>query len=262
MHSLTPHDAWKEVTGQAVNPNLIGEAKYRELVADHVMFKVSGLLTKGQAMRQGGRRVVPGPPCSVCGATTCACLVLLRHCLRAAPSLFFCPSCLERTWARTRFCRRRASVAIGPAAGAATSPMTAASSSGSGRRTSSASCAWPKVRRSEASKPQRSGLLMTCALELDLTKRPSPFYGCLRHLFCCCCIVCTSIQRLRAEHRVRPIIIPPRLTAVTPGFVLNTVFERLEKALAVLESIPGVTFATSTKSECLPFSFQDADAEK
>jgi hypothetical protein len=46
VHSLTPHEEWEAVTGQQQNPNLMDEAKYRQLVADHVMFKVSGLLEK------------------------------------------------------------------------------------------------------------------------------------------------------------------------------------------------------------------------
>ena len=37
---MTPNDAWKEVTGEAVNPNLITPEKYQELVDAHVMFKV------------------------------------------------------------------------------------------------------------------------------------------------------------------------------------------------------------------------------
>lgn len=39
VYSLTPHDKWKEVTGEDANPNFIDEAKYQELVDAHVMFK-------------------------------------------------------------------------------------------------------------------------------------------------------------------------------------------------------------------------------
>ena len=39
VHAMTPNDAWKEVTGEDENPNLITEEKYNELVAAHVMFK-------------------------------------------------------------------------------------------------------------------------------------------------------------------------------------------------------------------------------
>jgi hypothetical protein len=39
VYSMTPHDAWKEVTGEEENPNLISAERYQELVAAHVMFK-------------------------------------------------------------------------------------------------------------------------------------------------------------------------------------------------------------------------------
>jgi len=39
VYSMTPNDVWKEVTGDAENPNLISADKYKELVAAHVMFK-------------------------------------------------------------------------------------------------------------------------------------------------------------------------------------------------------------------------------
>merc|ERR1740130_1118616 len=39
VHSMTPNDAWKEVTGEEANPNLITPEKYQELVDAHVMFK-------------------------------------------------------------------------------------------------------------------------------------------------------------------------------------------------------------------------------
>ena len=40
IHSLTPHADWKEVTGEAKNPNLMTPDKYDALVKAHVMFKV------------------------------------------------------------------------------------------------------------------------------------------------------------------------------------------------------------------------------
>jgi len=39
VYSLTPNDAWKEVTGEDANPNLMTPEKYQELVDAHVMFK-------------------------------------------------------------------------------------------------------------------------------------------------------------------------------------------------------------------------------
>jgi creatine kinase len=39
VSSLTPHAAWKEVTGEAENPNFIDDAQYKKMVDDHVLFK-------------------------------------------------------------------------------------------------------------------------------------------------------------------------------------------------------------------------------
>ena len=39
VYSMTPNADWKEVTGDASNPNLITAQKYKELVDAHVMFK-------------------------------------------------------------------------------------------------------------------------------------------------------------------------------------------------------------------------------
>ena len=39
VYSLTPDAAWREVTGEYKNPNLMSDAKYKELVKAHVMFK-------------------------------------------------------------------------------------------------------------------------------------------------------------------------------------------------------------------------------
>ena len=39
VFSMTPHEDWKDVTGEATNPNLISAEKYQELVNAHVMFK-------------------------------------------------------------------------------------------------------------------------------------------------------------------------------------------------------------------------------
>ena len=39
VNSLTPNEDWREVTGEARNPNLISPARYQELVDAHVMFK-------------------------------------------------------------------------------------------------------------------------------------------------------------------------------------------------------------------------------
>ena len=39
VYSMTPNADWKEVTGDASNPNLITAEKYKELVDAHVMFK-------------------------------------------------------------------------------------------------------------------------------------------------------------------------------------------------------------------------------
>ena len=39
VYSMTPDADWKEITGQGANPNLMSDAKYKELVKAHVMFK-------------------------------------------------------------------------------------------------------------------------------------------------------------------------------------------------------------------------------
>ena len=46
VYSLTPDAEWSEIVGEARNPNLMSDEKYKELVKAHVMFKVRTLIVK------------------------------------------------------------------------------------------------------------------------------------------------------------------------------------------------------------------------